>query len=103
MQISHRWFVSVLLAGALYLTVGLGFAPLSTPSVFFWRLAAWIVSAGVYAAHIADEHFRLRGAPYLAALHVALGAALGAFGLAAAANLHSWQAGIGNVRLLRLA
>jgi len=103
MQIWYRWFGSVLLAGVVYLVIGLSFAPLATPSVFFWRLAAWIVSAVVFASHIGYEHFRLRSSPRLAAWHVALGAAVGAFGLAAAANVRSLQAGSGNVRLLRIA
>ena len=103
MQIWYRWFGSVLLAGVVYLIIGLSFAPLATPSVFFWRLAAWIVSAVVFASHIGYEHFRLRSSPRLAAWHVALGAAVGAFGLAAAANVRSLQAGSGNVRLLRIA
>jgi len=103
MQTWRRWFAWALLAGAVYLIVGLGFAPLTTPSVFFWRLAAWVVSAVVYAAHIGYEHFRLHNSPRLAALHVALGAAVGAFGLAAAANVRSLLTGTGNVRLLRIA
>jgi hypothetical protein len=83
--------------------VGVGFAPLSVPSVFFWRLAAWVVSAAVYAAHISYEHFRFRRSPHAAALHVAFGAAIGAFGLAAAAIVHSLGIGTGNLRLLRIA
>jgi hypothetical protein len=103
MQISGRWFGWAFLAGAVYLIIGLGFAPLATPSVFFWRLAAWVVSGVVYAAHVGYEHFRLRNSPRLAALHVALGAAVGAFGLAAAATVRSLLTGTGNLRLLRLA
>jgi hypothetical protein len=87
----------------LYLIIGISFAPLTTPSLFFWRLAAWVVSAIVFAAHIGYEHFRLRSSPYLTSLHVALGAAVGAFGLAAAANVRSFHTGTGNVRLLRIA
>jgi len=100
---SFGWFAWALLAGALYLIIGVGFAPLSVPSVFFWRLAAWIVSAGVYAAHIGYEHFRIRSSLHSTALHVAFGAAIGAFGLAAVANVHSLLTGTGNLRLLRLA
>ena len=100
---SFRWFAWALLAGALYLVIGVGFARLSVPSVFFWRLAAWIVSAGVYAAHIGYEHFRIRSSLHSTALHVAFGAAIGAFGLAAIANVHSLLTGTGNLRLLRLA
>jgi len=103
MEIWHGWMGRVLLAGTVYSIVGIGFAPLVTPSVFFWRLAAWVVSAVVYAVHIGYEHFRLRSSARLAALHVALGAAVGAFGLAAGATVHSLQTGTGNTRLLRIA
>jgi hypothetical protein len=101
-DLPRRGFVW-LLAGAVYLIIGIGFAPLTTPSVFFWRLAAWVISGAVCAIHIGYEHFRLRNSPGVAALHVALGTAAGAFGLAAAANIHSLQTGTGNVRLLRIA
>ena len=62
-----------------------------------------MVSAVVYAAHIGYEHFRMAYPPRSTALHVALGAAVGAFGLAAAAIVHSLLTGTGNLRLLRLA
>ena len=103
MRISCGWFAWAVAAGTLYLIIGVGFAPLSVPSVFFWRLAAWMVSAVVYAAHIGYEHFRIRSSPRSTALHVAFGAAIGAFGLAAVANVHSLLTGTGNLRLLRLA
>jgi hypothetical protein len=51
------------------------------------------VSAIGYAAHIAYERFRLQTSSSLAALHVAVGVALGAFGLAVGANIHSLSAG----------
>ena len=103
MRISCGWFAWALLAGTLYLIIGIGFAQLSVLSVFFWRLAAWVVSAVVYAAHIGYEHFRIRTSPGSTALHVAFGAAVGAFGLAAAAIVHSLLTGTGNLRLLRIA
>ncbi len=103
MPISRGWLAWAFFAGALYLIVGVGFAPLSVPSVFFWRLAAWIVSAIIYAAHIGYERFRIRRPPHSAALHVAFGAAIGAFGLAANAVIHSLLTGTGNLRLLRVA
>jgi hypothetical protein len=103
MRISGGWFAWALLAGTLYVIIGVCFAPLSVPSVFFWRLAAWMVSAVVYAAHIGYEHFRMFNPPRSTALHVALGAAVGAFGLAAAAIVHSLLTGTGNLRLLRIA
>ena len=62
-----------------------------------------MVSAFVYAAHIGYEHFRIRSSPRSTALHVAFGAAVGAFGLAAAAIVHSLLTGTGNLRLLRIA
>jgi hypothetical protein len=103
MRISWGWFAWALLAGTLCVIIGVGFAPLSVPSVFFWRLAAWMVSAVVYAAHIGYEHFRVRNSSRSIALHVAFGAAVGAFGLAAAAIVHSLVTGTGNLRLLRIA
>src|SRR5262249_48697228 len=60
-------------------------------------------SAVVYAAHIGYEHFRIRSSPRSTALHVAFGGAVGAFGLAAAAIVHSLLTGTGNLRLLRIA
>jgi hypothetical protein len=79
---------AVVLVGMMYALVGVVFA---WPSghVRVWRLAAWGVSAATYAAHIGYERFALRSAPRRAALHVGLAVALGAFGLAVAANIHS--------------
>jgi hypothetical protein len=78
--------------GIGYALVGIVSA-LPTTHVRAWRLAAWAVSAVGYAAHIAYEHFRLRNSPGSAARHVALAAALGAFGLAVGANIHSLSVG----------
>ena len=103
MRTSRGWFDWALLSGTLYVIIGVGFARLSVPSVFFWRLAAWIVSAFVYAAHISYEHFLIRSSHRSTALHVAFSAAVGAFGLAAAAIVHSLVTGTGNLRLLRIA
>ncbi len=57
------WVRAAILAGVVYVVVGYGSAALD-PSVpdrarFVWRLAAWAVSAAVFAAHIGYEHFRL--------------------------------------------
>jgi hypothetical protein len=58
-----------------------------------WRVAAWIVSGAVYAAHVVYEHFGLRSAPRPAALHVGVGVAIGAFALVVAGMLHDlWTA-----------
>jgi hypothetical protein len=85
------WHVStraVVLVGLFYAVVGVVFA-LPASHVRVWRLGAWLVSAAAYAAHIAYEHFGVRNAPRRAALHVALAGALGAFGLALMATIHS--------------
>jgi hypothetical protein len=86
------WVRAVLLLGLVYALVGVVFAVPAT-HVQTWRLAAWVVSALGYAAHIAYERFRLQNPPRSAALHVALAVALGAFGLAVGANIHSLSAG----------
>jgi len=88
----QSWVPTAVLLGIAYAVIGIAFAVPST-HVQAWRLAAWAVSAIGYAAHIAYEHFRLRNSPVLAALHVALAVALGAFGLAVGANLHSLSTG----------
>jgi len=98
------WVGGVVLLGFTYACVGILFAIPASP-VKVWRLAAWVVSAFAYAAHIGYERFRLRNSPRLAALHVATAVALGAFGLAVAANIHSVRLGTANEhrRLLLLA
>jgi hypothetical protein len=68
--------------------IGIVFA-LPAAHVKAWRLTAWAVSIVGYAAHIAYERFRLQDSPRAAAFHVASAAALGAFGLAVGANIHS--------------
>ena len=53
-----------------------------------WRLAAWMTSALVYGAHTWYEQFRRANSPLTTAWHAALAVAIGAFGLAVAANIH---------------
>ena len=72
--------------GIVYCFIGIAFAALGTS--ISWRRAAWLVSGAVFAVHIANEHFRQRNPPTTTALHASLAAALGAFGLAVAANVH---------------
>jgi hypothetical protein len=79
------WIRAALLVGAVYFLIGIVFANL----VHGWRLAAWLVSGVAYAAHIGYERFRMRNAPRLAALHVAVAVAIGAFGLAVVGMIHS--------------
>ena len=82
------WILPAAVLGASYALVGIAFAVPATHGQA-WRLAAWIVSGLGYAAHLAYERFRLGTSPSSSALHVAAGAALGAFGLAVGANIHS--------------
>jgi hypothetical protein len=90
MDASHRrvWVRAALLVGVVYLLIGRLFA-LPTDHVRVWRLAAWVVSGAVYAAHIGYEHFRLRNSPNVIAWHVALAVAIGALGLAVAGMMYS--------------
>src|SRR5437588_6412642 len=91
----QSWVHLAVLFGIGYALVGIVFAIPST-HVHAWRLAAWVLSAIGYVAHIAYERFRLRNAPGSAALHVAFAVALGAFGLAIGANIHSLFVGSTN-------
>jgi len=97
-------WLAVIVVGVCYALVGIVFAwPVEHPRA--WRLAAWGVSAVAYAVHLGYECFRLRNPPRRAALHVAAAVALGAFGLAVGANLHSRSvpSTAGHRRLLRIA
>jgi len=91
MSASHRqsWFLTALLVGVVYFLIGKLFA-LPTDHVRAWRLAAWIASGAVYTAHMGYEYFRLGNSPRSTALHAAAAVAIGAFGLALAATVHSW-------------
>jgi hypothetical protein len=94
-SLRHSWVRAAVFLGIGYALVGVVFAVPAT-HVRAWRLAAWAVSAIGYAAHIAYERFRLENSPGSAALHVAFAVALGAFGLAVGANIHSLSAGSTN-------
>src|SRR5438552_17427388 len=85
------WVRAMMLAAVAYAVIGSAFAALDKSAdadhVHPWRLAAWAASAAVAAAHIGYEHYRLGSSPRPTALHAAGAVALGAFGLALAANL----------------
>src|SRR2546421_8958123 len=87
----------MILAAVAYVVSGMVFAALAKSAdvnyVRLWRLAAWLASAAAAAAHIGYEHYRLRSSPRPTALHAAGAVALGAFGLALAANIHWLVAG----------
>ena len=99
---------TVILLGVVYLAVGLTFGALagsaaSHQMVVAWRLAAWVISAAAFGAHIWHEHFRLRNSPRITAWHASAAVALGAFGLAVAARVHAHLTASGNPRLLSVA
>src|SRR5438105_13654375 len=84
---------AVIFVGIVYFVVGYGSAALD-PSIpdrarFAWRLAAWVVSAVVFAAHIGREHSRLSASPRATAMYAAAAVALGGFLLAAVATVHA--------------
>src|SRR5436190_4465758 len=88
----QSWFGTAILIGVLYCVIGIVFA-LPSNQVRVWRLAAWVVSAAVYAAYIGYEQFRLGNSPRTTAWHTAVAVAVGAFGLAVGANFHEiWVA-----------
>ena len=109
MDLPHqqRWLRTAMLLGVVYLVFGVGFGALANTAshtwTVTWRLAAWVASAAVFAAHVAHEQLRVRNPPATAALHASVAAAIGAFGLAVAANLHAWWTASGNQRLLAIA
>ena len=87
----YSWVRTAVLFGVGYALIGIVFA-LPISHVKAWRLAAWVVSAIAFATHIVYERIR-QNPPAPAALHVACAVALGAFGLAVGANIHSLSAG----------
>ncbi|HKN58575.1 MAG TPA: hypothetical protein VJV97_06965 [Gemmatimonadaceae bacterium] len=102
-----HWGLTAILFGLVYFVAGivsggLAAAAASTQGRTAWRLAAWVASAAAFAAHIRYEHVRMRSSPVRTAWHTAAAVALGAFGLAAAANIRA-QITLAHARpLLRL-
>ncbi|HEY3175184.1 MAG TPA: hypothetical protein VGK94_05420 [Candidatus Polarisedimenticolia bacterium] len=82
-----------MLVGVLYLAVGITASTLAGPAAsdqerFFWRFSAYVISAVLFAAHIAHERFRIRNTARPTAWHASVAVAFGAFGLALVANIH---------------
>ena len=93
MPVSGRsWAPAMAVVAVAYAVIGIVFGVLAKSGdanhVRLWRLAAWVASAAVAAVHIGYEHYRLGSSPRPTALHAAGAVALGAFGLAVAANVH---------------
>jgi hypothetical protein len=95
----------MILFAMVYLVVGVAFPnpPASNKMQFMWRLTAWLICAVAFAIHIGLAYFRFQNSLRGTALQAALSVALGAFGLAVAANIHALMTGTGNRRLLALA
>lgn len=89
----QRWLSTAIVVGVLYLAVGRASAALAGAAASdqmqsFWRFSAFAISAVVFAAHMAYEHFRLRNGARTTAWHASVAVAFGALGLALAANMH---------------
>ena len=84
----NAWGLATLAVGIGYCLIGRLFA-IPGSHAKAWRLAAWLVSGLLFAAHIAFEHFRLRHPPRTMAFHTAVAVAIGALGLAIAGMIHS--------------
>ncbi len=87
-NIRLSWLCIAVLAGVSYGFIGIVFA-FPSAHARLWRLAAWIVSGVVYAAHLAYERYQFRNGPFTMALHATVAVALGAFLLAAGALTHA--------------
>jgi len=89
---------TVLFLGVLYFSIGVAFGAVAGRAAtsegrVAWRWAAWVLSAAIFGAHIVYERVRARGSRRITALHASSAAALGAFGLAVAANVHAHTVG----------
>ncbi len=97
-SVRQPWLRAVILLGALYLVTGLAFGAFAGWSAsnqmrVTWRLLAFVTSAVAFAVHIGYEHFRLGNSRLRTAAHASMAVAVGAFGLAVAANIHGvWVA-----------
>ena len=95
----RRWLAAALLAAACYAAFGIaasaiGAAPVTARISLVARWGAFLLSGAAFLVHIAHEVRRGCSARQ-AAWHVAVGAALGGFGLALSANLHELVAATG--------
>ena len=74
---NQRWLPMAMFFAIVYPVVGIVFAFAAFRGMaVFWRLAAWLVCAAAFAAHLWYEHARLQSPPRGAALHVSLAVAL---------------------------
>ena len=94
----QQWLRTAILIGAVYFVFGIIFSSLAGWSASdqmraTWRLLAFFTSAVAFVIHIGYEQFRLGNSPLITASHASMAVAVGAFALAAAANVHGvWVA-----------
>jgi hypothetical protein len=87
------WVAALIVAGVVYFLIGFGFVAFARWSIFgltalTWNRLAFLFSAIVFVTQIIYEHARVGSAPRITAWHSSLAVALGALGLALAANIH---------------
>lgn len=87
-SVRQSWWRWAVFIGIAYAAIGVTFA-LPANHVITWRLAAWVACGILYALHLTHENFRLRNPPLTTAWHVGTAVAIGGFGLAVAATVHS--------------
>ena len=95
MTAARRSTPAVILTAIAYVVIGVGFAQIANRAASpqlraLWRVAAWAASGAAFGAQIAYEHFRLGSRTGWTALHCAIAAGLGGFGLAAFATVRSF-------------
>lgn len=105
-RVKSTWVSAAFMAGLLYVLIGLVSAALAGgvwgPRMRFWRGMAWALSAIVFGVHIARDRLRMRYSATSTALHAALGAALGALGLAISATIHGYAVSSPHLRAVKL-
>jgi len=96
---------AVIAFGVVYLVAGIAFPNpvVRNETQFKWRLAAWLICGVAFAIHIWLGIVHFQNSPKRTAFHASIFVALGAFALAASANIHALMVGTGNQRLLALA
>lgn len=104
---NRSWIRAVLILGVIYCLDGIVFGMFagwskSHTMVTVWRLAAWLTCAVLFAAHIWYEHYHFSNSPGKTALHTSSAAAVGAFGLSVAANIHAQFVSSANQLMLGL-
>jgi hypothetical protein len=105
--VRSAWVSATFVAGCLYLLIGLVSADIAGgvpgPRQRFWRWMAWVLSAIVFGTHVARDRIRMRYTAASTAFHAALGAALGALGLAISATIHGYRVSTPHLRAVQLA